>query len=50
VFSPQPPAICEKGFASQFIRSNYENSVRLRVPDVDNFQVSAIRRLANRNA
>ena len=37
-------------FAAQLKRGNHENTVRLQVADVDNFQVPTACRLANGNA
>jgi hypothetical protein len=50
MLSPQPPAVGEEWFAAQLIRGNHENTVRFRVADVNNFQVSTARRLADRYA
>jgi hypothetical protein len=48
--SPQPPAVGAEWFAAQLIRGNHENTIRLRLADIDNSQVPTASRPANRYA
>ncbi len=47
MLSPLASAIGQECFASKVVRCNYENTVWLRIADVNDFQISTARRLTN---